>query len=122
MILLCLSLDTYRQRRALLGELNVVSGWMRATRGVSDGSAHATFEATAMILLEVRLHVASFPGKTLSVHVDDFKEAATGSGPEEAAEALCEKTASLLHRLEHELSLTVEKSKTLWARTGWWRS
>eukprot|EP00972_Heterocapsa_arctica_P023389 3446081-Heterocapsa_arctica.AAC.1 len=68
---------------------------MRATQGVAAGSAHATSEATAVLLLEVRAHLLAFPSSGLSIHVDDFKESASSSETGAAVVELCCKVASL---------------------------
>eukprot|EP00972_Heterocapsa_arctica_P104112 15343934-Heterocapsa_arctica.AAC.1 len=62
---------------------------MRARQGVAAGSAHATFEATAVLLQEVRAHLLAFPSSGLSIHVDDFKESASNIEPGGAVLGLC---------------------------------
>ena len=90
----------------------MVSDKMNAGQGVAAGSAHATFEATAMLPLEVRAHIAMHPGPGLSIHVDDFKESATNEGPAEAVGELCRRVASLVDRFERNLELPFGKGKT----------
>ena len=112
MVLLRVSLATYRARRALVGDHQMISPMMRASQGAAAGSAHATFEATAVLLLEVRAHLLAFPTSGLSIHVEDFKESASSSETGAAVVELCCKVASLVEKFEINLELPFGKEKT----------
>eukprot|EP00972_Heterocapsa_arctica_P051608 7592809-Heterocapsa_arctica.AAC.1 len=112
MVLLRVSLATYRANRALVGDHQMISPTVRARQGVAAGSAHATFEATAALLQEVRAHLQLFPNSGLSIHVDDFKESASIMEPGEAVHDLCSRVASLVERFERTLELPFGKDKT----------
>eukprot|EP00972_Heterocapsa_arctica_P104907 15459960-Heterocapsa_arctica.AAC.1 len=96
MVMLTVSLATYRAERALVGDHQMISPKLRARQGVAAGSAHATFEATAVLLQEVRAHLQAFPSSGLSIHVDDFEEYASSLEPGEAVQDICNRVASLV--------------------------
>ena len=100
MALLRMSLRSYGWDRRILTEHNVVSGTIKARRGIAAGSAFAIYELKAYCR-EFTMITHGLPGATLSLHVDDTIIRVEGPTREEVLEVL-ERVAS---RAQKELQV-----------------
>ena len=109
--LLTVSLNTYRAPRRLQLDLNTVSPVMYATRCVTAGGPHASYEVTAYFVMAVRTYEQLHPQVPLGIHVDDLSAAATRRSEIEAAQALEEAAQTLIEEVGHKLKLPFEPDK-----------
>ena len=88
LVLLRLSLRSYRWPRTLVMEEGLVAPPILAHQGIVAGSAMATFELTAYLLLALKSLKAKHPLSGLSLHIDDLMMMVQDSDPAEAAKRL----------------------------------
>jgi hypothetical protein len=85
--LLRISISSYRWPRHLLMG-NLISRPIGPGRGIGAGSAFATYELTLYLWSTILLHTTLHPTVTLSIHVDDFSQSASGVSDDETGSRL----------------------------------
>ena len=98
--LLRMSLRSYGWERRILTEHNVVSGPLKARRGIAAGSAFAIYELK-VYCMEFTKITQRIPGATLSLHVDDTIVRVEGADREGVTEML----AKVVERAQEELKV-----------------
>jgi hypothetical protein len=107
--LLRMSISSYRWPRYLLMG-NLISRPIGPGRGIGAGSAFATYELTLYLWSTILLHTSMHPTVTLSIHVDDFGQSATGNDDAETASRLVA-SAKFIHEQLIELGMPLADDK-----------
>jgi hypothetical protein len=107
--LLRMSISSYRWSRYLLMG-NIISRPIGPGRGIGAGSAFATYELTLYLWSTILLHTQHYPTVTLSIHVDDFSQSATGHDDVETAGRLVD-SAKFIHGQLTELGMPLADDK-----------
>ena len=90
---------------------NIISRPIGPGRGIGAGSAFATYELTLYLWSTVLLHTQLHPEVTLSIHVDDFSQSASGHDDFVVDNRLVE-SAKFIHTQLTELGMPLADDKS----------
>jgi ribonuclease HI len=107
--LLRVSISSYRWPRHLLMG-NLISRPIGPGRGIGAGSAFATYELTLYLWSLVLAHTSLHPSVTLSIHVDDLSQSASGNNDAETASRLVA-SAKFVHAQLVDLGMPLADDK-----------
>ena len=108
--ILKLSLQSYRWSRRLV-DGTLMSKQLFPTRGIGPGSAFATFELAALMVVEMRELQINHPTACLSLHVDDFTPQIKAATPRDLADATIALCNDAVERFEQNLGMPFDKKK-----------